>query len=63
VPAENPSASARSRAPGVSFMGMSGFYGRADAEESSATIGRALDLGVTLLDSSDMYGSGHNEQS
>jgi aryl-alcohol dehydrogenase-like predicted oxidoreductase len=39
---------------GLGCMGMSGFYGRAEAEESSATIGRALDLGVTLLDSSDM---------
>ena len=47
---------------GLGCMGMSGFYGRAEAEESSATIRRALDLGVTLLDSSDMYGSGHNER-
>jgi len=42
-------------------MGMSGFYGSADERDSIATIRRALDLGVTLLDSSDMYGSGHNE--
>jgi aryl-alcohol dehydrogenase-like predicted oxidoreductase len=43
-------------------MGMSGFYGRADEGESIATIRRALDLGVTMLDTSDMYGSGHNEK-
>jgi aryl-alcohol dehydrogenase-like predicted oxidoreductase len=40
---------------------MSGFYGPVDEHDSIATIRRAVDLGVTLLDSSDMYGSGHNE--
>ncbi len=52
----------RTSAVGLGTMGMSGFYGRADEAESLATIRRALDLGVTLLDTSDMYGSGHNEK-
>ena len=43
-------------------MGMSEFYGPSDEAESIATIHRALDLGVTFLDTSDMYGSGSNEQ-
>jgi aryl-alcohol dehydrogenase-like predicted oxidoreductase len=43
-------------------MGMSEFYGPSDEAESIATIHRALDTGVTFLDTSDMYGSGHNEQ-
>ena len=47
---------------GLGCMGMSGFYGEAGEQESMATIRRALELGVTLLDSSDMYGSGHNEE-
>ena len=46
---------------GLGCMGMSEFYGAADETESIATIHRALDLGVTLLDTADMYGSGHNE--
>ena len=41
---------------------MSEFYGATDEDQSIATIRRALDLGVTFLDTSDMYGSGHNEQ-
>jgi aryl-alcohol dehydrogenase-like predicted oxidoreductase len=41
---------------------MSEFYGSTDDSQSTATIRRALDLGVTFLDTSDMYGSGHNEQ-
>jgi len=40
---------------------MSGFYGPADEHASIATVRRAIELGVTLLDSADMYGSGHNE--
>jgi aryl-alcohol dehydrogenase-like predicted oxidoreductase len=43
-------------------MGMSEFYGHADEVESTATIHRALDLGVTFLDTADMYGTGHNEE-
>jgi aryl-alcohol dehydrogenase-like predicted oxidoreductase len=43
-------------------MGMSEFYGARDDQESIATIHRALDLGVTLLDTADMYGCGENER-
>jgi len=43
-------------------MGMSEFYGTRDDQESIATIHRALDLGVTLLDTADMYGCGENER-
>jgi aryl-alcohol dehydrogenase-like predicted oxidoreductase len=42
-------------------MGMSGMYGPADERESIATIHAALDQGVTLLDTGDFYGAGHNE--
>jgi aryl-alcohol dehydrogenase-like predicted oxidoreductase len=49
-------------AQGLGCMGMSEFYGSADDAESVATIHRALDLGVTLLDTADMYGIGHNEE-
>jgi aryl-alcohol dehydrogenase-like predicted oxidoreductase len=42
-------------------MGMSGIYGAADDNESIATIHAALDAGVTLLDTGDFYGAGHNE--
>jgi aryl-alcohol dehydrogenase-like predicted oxidoreductase len=42
-------------------MGMSGMYGPADERESIATIHEALDQGITLLDTGDFYGSGHNE--
>ncbi|MEP7036371.1 MAG: aldo/keto reductase, partial [Actinomycetota bacterium] len=48
-------------AQGLGCMGMSEFYGRADWDESIATIRRAIDLGVTLIDTADVYGSGHNE--
>ena len=47
---------------GLGCMGMSQFYGATDDDQSSETIRRALDLGVTFLDTSDMYGGGHNEQ-
>ncbi|WP_433255990.1 aldo/keto reductase [Streptosporangium sp. CA-135522] len=49
---------------GLGCMGMSQSYGPHDDAESMATIRRALDLGVTLLDTSDMYGygNGHNEE-
>jgi aryl-alcohol dehydrogenase-like predicted oxidoreductase len=47
---------------GLGCMGMSEFYGPADEQESIATIRRALDIGVTFLDTADMYGQGHNER-
>jgi len=42
-------------------MGMSGMYGPTDERESIATIHAALDAGITLLDTGDYYGAGHNE--
>lgn len=47
---------------GLGCMGMSEFYGQGDEKESIATIHRALDLGVTFLDTSDIYGLGRNEE-
>jgi len=49
-------------AVGLGLMSMSGTYGKSDDAQSIGVIHRALDLGVTLLDSSDMYGWGHNEE-
>jgi aryl-alcohol dehydrogenase-like predicted oxidoreductase len=49
-------------AQGLGCMGMSQVYGPADEAESLATIARALELGVTFLDTADVYGLGHNEQ-
>jgi len=46
---------------GLGLMGMSGVYGTADEDESKATIRAALDAGITLLDTGDFYGMGHNE--
>jgi len=46
---------------GLGCMGMSDFYGPADREESIATIHAALEAGITLLDTGDFYGMGHNE--
>src|SRR6202790_1901984 len=51
----------RVTALGLGCMGMSDFYGPADETESIATIHAALDAGVTLLDTGDYYGMGHNE--
>jgi aryl-alcohol dehydrogenase-like predicted oxidoreductase len=46
---------------GLGCMGMSGMYGPADRTESIATIHAALDAGITLIDTGDFYGMGHNE--
>ena len=46
---------------GLGCMGMSGMYGPSDRAESIATIHAALDAGITLLDTGDFYGMGHNE--
>ncbi len=46
---------------GLGAMGMSDFYGPADEAESRATIDAALEAGVTLIDTGDFYGMGHNE--
>ena len=46
---------------GLGLMGMSGIYGPADDHESIATIRAAIDAGITLLDTGDFYGMGHNE--
>jgi aryl-alcohol dehydrogenase-like predicted oxidoreductase len=46
---------------GLGCMGMSGMYGPADRKEGIATIHAALEAGITLLDTGDFYGMGHNE--
>ena len=46
---------------GLGCMGMSEFYGATDDAEAMATIHRAVDLGVTFLDTADVYGGGDNE--
>ena len=48
-------------AVGLGCMGMSDFYGPADEGESIATIHEAIDRGITLLNTGDFYGMGHNE--
>jgi aryl-alcohol dehydrogenase-like predicted oxidoreductase len=47
---------------GLGCMGMSEFYGPADEEDSIRLIQEAVDLGVSLFDTADMYGAGHNER-
>src|SRR5258708_26346742 len=46
---------------GLGAMGMSGMHGPEDRQESIATIRAALDAGITLIDTGDFYGMGHNE--
>lgn len=47
---------------GLGCMGMSYAYGAADHDESIATLNEAIDRGITMLDTADIYGAGHNEQ-
>lgn len=49
-------------AQGLGCMGMSQSYGEADQAEAEATLLRAVDLGITLFDTADAYGRGHNEE-
>ena len=46
---------------GLGAMGMSGMYGATDDDESVATIEHAIERGITLIDTGDFYGMGHNE--
>ena len=56
------SSSLRVSSVGLGCMSLSGVYGPADDEQSVALIQHAIDIGINHLDSSDMYGWGHNEQ-
>ena len=46
---------------GLGCMAMSGLYGPTDEDAAIATVNECLDAGITLLDTADFYGSGHNE--
>src|SRR5580692_2733273 len=52
----------QSSAIGLGCMSLSGVYGTSDDEAGIAVIREALDRGITLLDTSDAYGNGHNEE-
>src|SRR5215472_4676985 len=47
---------------GFGAMSLSGVYGGADEDEGNATLKRALELGVTMIDTADIYGDGGNER-
>jgi aryl-alcohol dehydrogenase-like predicted oxidoreductase len=47
---------------GFGAMGLSGVYGSADEQQAIATLRRALELGITMIDTADIYGDGHNVQ-
>ena len=49
-------------AVGLGAMSFAGVYGSAEDAESEATISRALDLGVTFIDTANIYGAGHSEE-
>ena len=52
----------RVSAIGLGYMGMTPIYGQPDEGECIATVQRAVDLGVTMIDTADMYGGGKNEE-